>query len=439
MTLFNIFLILLLVALNAFFVSVEFAAIASRRSRLDLMAGADSQAARIVRSWLEQPASRDRLIAASQLGITVVSLALGAVGENAFEAMLAPLFQEAHFPPWLSFLEFILPALPLVFALVVVTSIHVVLGEQVPKVAVLRAPERFALFSAPLMNVFNAIFKWFINLLDWLTHLILGLFGLQPTGAHSLVYSLEEIKEMVNGPEVAGVIEKPEREMLSAILDFGAMYVRQVGIPRTEIIAVEASSGVSEVIQIAAEHGVTKLPVYEDNLDQIIGVIHLRDLLKLVNNLNEGRTARDLVREALFIPETTSVNDLLREFRARHTHIAIVLDEYGGTAGMVTLEDLLDEIIGEVQDTFDTDPPPIQMMTDGTALIEGMELIEEINDHFGLALSDPDYDTLAGYILGKLGHIPKVGDVVEDRSNHILLKVEKMDRLRIAQVLLKKI
>lgn len=434
----NLILIFLLVALNAFFVSVEFAAVASRRARLDLIAGANTRAARIVRTWLERPAARDRLIAASQLGITVVSLALGAVGENTFEAMLAPLFLEAHFPPWLSFLEFILPALPLIIALVVITSIHVVLGEQVPKVAVLRSPERFALFSAPLMAVFNSIFKWFINLLDWLTHLILSFFGLQSTGVHSLMYSLEEIKEMVNGPEVSGVIEKPEREMLSAILDFGAMIVRQVGIPRTEIIAVEASATVSEIIQIAAEKGVTKLPVFEENLDQIMGVIHLRDLLKLVYQANDQRTARDLAREALFIPETISVNDLLREFRAHRTHIAIILDEYGGTAGMVTLEDLLDEIIGEVQDTFDAGPPSIQMMADGSALIEGMMSIEEINDHFGLDLSDPDYDTLAGYILGKLGQIPKVGDVVEDRNNNIQLKVEKMDRFRIAQVMLKK-
>lgn len=246
---------------------------------------------------------------------------------------------------------------------------------------------------------------------------------------------------MVSGPEVEGVLEKPEQEMLSAIIDFGELVVRQVYIPRTEIIAVEAAATIQDMIETASTSGVTKLPIYEENLDHILGIVHLRDVMGAVQNLlqqgsNGGPpvTARDLVREALFVPETISVNDLLYQFRARHTHVAIVLDEYGGTAGLVTLEDLLEEIVGDVQGPFDPTPPPIQTMPDGTALIDELIPIEDINQHFGLHLTDPNYDTIAGYLLGKLGRIPEIGDEYDDPENGIHLKVETMDGLRISRI-----
>ncbi len=434
----NVFLIFVLVALNGFFVGVEFAAVTSRRARLDLLTGEKSPAAlKLVLCWLDDPSARDRLIAASQLGITMVSLALGAVGENTFEALLAPYFHNVILPGWLSFLETILPAMPLVISLVVVTSVHVVLGEQVPKVAVLRAPERFALFAAPIMNVFSTIFKWFVGLLDWATRMVLLMFGIEQASSHTLVYSLDEIKQMMSGPEVEAAIQKPEREMISAVLDLGEMLVRQVSIPRTEIVSVEADLPVKDALQHALECGVTKMPVFEGSLDQIVGIVHLRDLIySIQNGISESKTARDLAREVLFVPETISVNNLLHHFRARRSHIAIVLDEYSGTSGLVTLEDLLEEIIGDVQDPFETSPPPIQLLPNGTVLIDGLTLIEEINERFGMNIVDPYYDTIAGYILNKLGRIPQAGDSFEDTVNNIRLKVEQMDRLRIAQVLL---
>ena len=434
MTIWDVLIIFLLIALNAFFTGVEFAAVSSRRARLDVLVEKDSPAARIVRDWLENPSSRERLIAATQLGITVVSLALGAVGENAFNAWLAPLFQGA-LPPYLQFLQSILPALPLALSLIVITSFHVVLGEQVPKVVVLRSPERFALAAAPAMRLFLIIFKWFVSLLDGATKLVLRLFGLPASGAHSLVFTAEEIKEMVSGPEVEGVIEEPERKMLSAVIDFGEMVVRQVAQPRTEIVAAEASQPLEEVMRLAVEHDLNRFPVYVENLDQVIGIIYVRDILEaLVNGRSRGQTARDLAREAVFVPETISVNDLLREFRARHTRIAIVLDEFGGTAGLVTLEDLVEEIVGEYGDASQVAAPAIQSQPDGTALVDGLTLIDDINEHFGLELTDPNYDTIAGYILGKLGRIPQAGDVVEDSEHGIQLKVASMDHLRIAQV-----
>ncbi len=431
----DLLLILVLIGLNAFFVSVEFAAVASRRARLDVLAGTDNRSVRLVRVWLEDPTARDRLIAASQLGITVVSLALGAAGENTFEVILTPVFAQAQFPTALAFVNRIIPALPLALSLILVTSLHVTLGEQVPKVATLRAPERFALFAAPIMEAFTTIFKWFVNLLDWVTRQVLTLLGIPPSTSHSSVYSLEELRQIVSGPEVAAVIEQPEREMLSAVIDFGEMVVRQVVLPRTEIIALSADTPLEEAVCLATRSTVSKFPVFEEDLDHIIGIAHIRDLLAALQSPpSSSCTARELAREALFVPETISVNDLLHQFRARRQHMAIVLDEFGGTAGLVTLEDLLEEIVGDVRDPFDAAPPPIQSLPDGTALIDGLSLITEVNQHFGLHLTDDNYDTIAGFFLGRLGRIPKVGDQVNDPANGITLRVQAMDRLRIARL-----
>lgn len=408
---------------------------ASRRARLDLMTDPSGAVSQQVHRWLDQPAARERLIAATQLGITVVSLALGAVGENTFEAWLEPYFHNAHFPAWLQFLDGLLPALPLVLSLIIVTSLHVVLGEQVPKVAVLRAPERFMLSAAPLMRAFIWLFRWFIGLLDWATRGVLRIFGLPATSPHALAYSTEEIKEMVTGPEVEGALEPAEREMLSAVIDFGEMVVRQVVQPRTEIIAVEADDPIEEVIRLATENSITKIPVYEDNLDQVIGVIHVRDILaRIAAGESQQCCARDLAREALFVPETISVSQLLREFRARRMHLAIVLDEFGGTTGLVTLEDLLEEIVGEVSDPFDKQSPQIQTQPDGSALVDGMTLIDDVNEALGLNLLNAHYDTMAGYLLDRLGHIPKEGESYTDAEHGLRLSVVQMERLRIAQV-----
>jgi putative hemolysin len=433
----NIVIIFLLIGLNAFFVSVEFAVVTARRARLDLLADEQHRAARLVRKWLEDSSARNRLIGASQLGQTIASLALGAIGQNTFEALLQPYFSSLQLPGWIAFIQAVIPVLPLVISLVIITSLHVVLGEQVPKVAVLRVPERFALFAAPLMQVFSTIFKWFIDLLDWTTRTVLRLAGLSD-GSALATYTLEEVRQMVSGPEVEGVIEEPERKMLSAVLDFGEMVVRQVSVPRTEIIAVPSDATVNQAIQVAMEYSFNKLPVYDNSLDQINGVVHLHDLVQALQAGESQRPVREIKREALFVPETISVNDLLHQFRSHKAHMAIVLDEFGGTSGLVTLENLLEEIVGEVQDAFGDEPPDIQTLPDGTALVDGMTLIDEINEHFGMELSDPHYDTIAGYVLGKLGRIPREGDEVVDDEHHILLKVMSMDRLRIAQVSLKR-
>jgi len=198
---------------------------------------------------------------------------------------------------------------------------------------------------------------------------------------------------------------------------------------------VEADTPVPEVIKLAVENAHTKLPVYEDNLDQIIGIVHLQDLvLREADNESDGRVARDVMREALFVPETISVNKLLHQFKVRKKHIAIVLDEYGGTSGVVTLEDLVEEIIGVIDDPFETSPPAVQNLPDGSFLIDGLSLIEDVNSNFSLKLQNEDYDTIAGFVLGKLGRIAKIGDIVEETDENICLCVEEMDGMRIARL-----
>ncbi len=436
----NFFLIALLIALNGFFVSVEFAAVAARKARLETMAPPDSRSAAIVRTWLESPAARDRLIAASQLGITIVSLALGAVGDRTFEALLEPVFHGLTLPPFLAFVERILPALPLALSLTVVTTLHVVLGEQVPKVATLHAPERFALLAAQPMQIFARTFHWFVAALDWATRMVLRLLGLDTQQvSHGTVSTLEELKQIVAESEEVGVIPAEGGEILHAVLDFGELVVRQVMVPRTEIIAIRADTPLREVLRLAAQHPVTKFPVYGEDLDDILGILHIKDLLRHLEDPQFAQMrAQDLAREALFVPETLPVNTLLVQFREHKQHIAIVIDEYGGTAGLVTLEDLMEEIVGEVSDSFDQEEgPEIQPLPDGSVLIDGLTLIEDVNEELGLHLEDPHYDTVAGYVLGRLGRIPKTGDVVELGDGQ-RLRVLAMDGLRIAKLRLER-
>ena len=285
------------------------------------------------------------------------------MGENTFEEILTPFFDHPNLQGALQWLSPILAALPLIISLIIVTSLHVVLGEQVPKVAALHNPEKFALLAARPMRVFYVVFKWFIDILDWATRQVLSLVGLRMMGEHLTVYTVEEIKHILSESEEGGVIQAPAREMLDAIFDLRDLVVRQVMIPRTEIIALDSETPLPEIIQLTTQSKYTKFPIYEENLDQILGILHVKDLLRAMQSPDsESCTARTLAREPIFVPETISVDTLLQQFRDNRQHIAIVLDEFGGTAGLVTLEDLLEEIVGEVSDPFDSTSPDIQTL-----------------------------------------------------------------------------
>lgn len=431
----NFLLILLLVALNGFFVATEFAVITARKTRIRLQAEEGNAAARLVLNWLENPQGRDKLIAAAQLGITIVSLALGAVGENTFEVLLEPVFLSLKIPVQWSRVEPILAALPLVISLIIVTSLHVVLGEQVPKVAALESPEQIALFVATPMKWFSSIFTWFVDILDWATRGILGLLGVKSAGgSHSIIYTVDEIKQILIESEEGGTIESPEREMLDAIFDFNRQLVRQVMKPRTELVALSAEAVLEESINIAVQTRFSKFPVFDGDLDNIIGVVHIKDLLRAQQEEGSGsHTAGALVREPIFIPESSTVRALMGLFRTHSRHIAIVLDEYGGTAGLITLEDALEEIVGEISDPFDEETPEIQRINQDTVMVDGLAAIEDVNQILGTNFNDPSYDTIAGFLLGYLDHIPVQGETII-LAGGVQLQVAAMDGLRISKI-----
>jgi len=423
-----------LIGLNAFFVAIEFSVVASRRTRVEQLVADGSGAAKLVMDWVESQEARDRLIAASQVGITVASLALGYLGEGAFASLLEPLIEHVGSEATGS-VAWLLAKLPLMISLLVVTALHVTFGEQVPKVSSLRAPEATAINLSRAMAGFVWIARPFIWLLDRVTVVVLRSFGMQPVG-HASLYTVDELKQIVEESEQSGVLDADERELLHAVFGFGNLLARQVMIPRTEMACLPADATIDEALDLASEALLTKFPVYEEDLDHIIGILHTKDLVKAIRTNAHGATVRGLVREGIFVPESIPVDDLLTQFRQRRQHIAILMDEFAGTAGLVTLEDLMEELIGDVQDVFDRPEPQIKWLSDDSALIDGLVLTEDVNEMFGLHLDDPSYNTFAGYVLGQLRRIGAVGDAIEvvNQGYRLRFTIEAMDGLRIALV-----
>ena len=422
----GIFAIGLLVCANGFFVAAEFSLVSVRRTRIAELITQGNTAAEDVQKAINNP---DRVIAATQLGITLSSLALGWVGEPALAHLIHPII--SLFPSIIQ--SEISHSISAIIAFSVITFLHVVVGELAPKSIALQDPEHTSLIVARPTLFTEKLFKPVIWALNGTGNALLRLIGIQPVSGHQLVHSIEELKMLVTASTQGGVVEEEEREMLHAVFDLGGMIVRHVMIPRTEIIAAEADTPIYEVIKLVSEKTYTKIPVYEENLDQIIGVVHIKDLLNALQDPeSQACYARDFIREPIYVPETLTVSGLLRVFRDKRQHIAIVMDEFSGTAGLVTLEDLLEEIVGEVSDPFDQIKPDFQILPNGSILIDGLTQIDDVNEHLGLDLKEPNYDTIAGFVLGKLGRIPSLYDTVE--LSGARLRVEEMEGMRIARV-----
>jgi CBS domain containing-hemolysin-like protein len=417
-------LVVLLVLTNAFFVAAEYALVRVRRTRVAELTAQGQPNAR----WVDRHLRRlDRSIATTQLGITMAGLALGWVAEPSLSGLFEPIV--ALLPGDIA--DDVSRGLSAALAFAVITALTVVLGELTPKGIALHNPERTALAIARPLYVVGGIFRPIIAVLTRAGNLALRAIGVSPGSSGDGVHSIEELKMLVAASAEGGVVEDVEEEMLRAVFDFGETLVRQVMVPRTEMVAVPAEAPLAEVIRVAGEHSFSKLPVYEGSLDHVIGIVHVKDLLRAwAVSPPAAKTARDIMRETIYVPETTFVSTLLARFRRRRQHIAIVLDEFGGTAGVVTLSDLAEEIVGEVSDPFDE--PEVQPLPDGTALIDGLTPIAEVNERFELHLDDPNYDTLAGFVLGRLGRLARVGDQV--LVDGVELRVEAMDGLRIARV-----
>ena len=414
--------LLALVFANGFFVSAEFSIVTVRKTRIDQLIAEGHTRARAVRRAITSP---DRYIAATQLGITMTSLGLGWLGEPALANLIQPPLQ--FLPAHLA--EATAHTVAVTIAFVLITGVHIVLGELAPKWVTLERPEATALWVVKPTELFMQALWPFIRLLHGTARAIVAIVGVR--GEHRAgVHSEEELKMLVTASQEAGVLEEQEEQMLHRVFGFADLAAGQVMVPRTEIIAVEAGMTRDAIIDHIARGGYSRVPVYRESLDDIIGILHVTDLVKAVERGGPINAAA-LAREALTVPETLPANEVLGEMRRRGVREAMVIDEYGGTAGMVTFESLMERIVGDLGSTA-TGSLRVNVLADGSAEIDGLVLAADVNQQFELHIDQNTYTTIGGYVLGRLGRRPQIGDVIEVEGRR--LRVDALDGIRIARV-----
>jgi CBS domain containing-hemolysin-like protein len=400
--------IILLVLLNAFFVGAEFALVRSRRTRLEAMTRSGDRLARFA---LRANSNISRMLSASQLGVTLASLGLGWMAGATltdFSAGLPgrPLALEV----WLGV------TIGGTIALAAVAYLHVVFGELTPRALALNHPEILARWLAPPLLAFAWLTTPFTFVLNKSSQVILRALGQKQTGTEEAVHSPEEIRLLIEQSQESGQMQARDADLIDAVFEFSEKNAREVMTPRTELIALPVEATLSEVLEVVQESGLSRYPVYDESIDNIIGVVLAKDLLKLLapRANTDAFDLPSIMRPVHVIPGSREVEEVLADFKRLKEHMAVVLDEYGGTAGVVTMEDLLEEIVGEILDEYDTpedEEPPLHTRA-GETLVPGSTHIGELNEHFALTVPDEDYHTIGGYVFGVLGRLPVVGDRV---------------------------
>jgi CBS domain containing-hemolysin-like protein len=406
-----------LILLNGYFVAAEYALVTARRTRIQELAQKGNRRARAVLRIVADP---PRFIAAMQLGVTGASLAIGALGEQVLARVFDPLFA--------SVIAFAL-------AFLIITFLHVVVGELVPKGIALGYAERVALAVSTPVRAFFVVFKPLIWVLQQSSEVVLRALGLTPPGGEMEVYSEAELKMLLSRSTEEGQLERQEQEMLYKVFDFADKEVSAVMVPRPEVVALSIEMPPEEALAAVIDSPYTRYPVYRDSLDEIVGVLHVRDLFSaLVDRGIAGVQLEQLLRPAHIVPETKDLAALLTEFRRTNQHLAVVVDEYGELEGIATLEDLLEEIVGEIEDEFDLPDESIERLDDGRVRVHGTFPIDDFNEQFGVSLPIEDYHTLGGFVFGMLGRAPEPGDEVEhDGIRFTVLTVEgsRIQRLEV--------
>jgi CBS domain containing-hemolysin-like protein len=406
-----------LVLLNALFVAAEYALVTVRRTRMHELEQQGHRRAKLVLRITQEPA---RFIAAMQLGVTVTSLAIGALGEQALTRAFDPLMATV---------------LAVVLALLLLTFFHVVAGELVPKGMALGYSERTALWLAAPVRAFFIVFKPLIWLLQRSSDVTLRALGMEPPGAEGAVYSEAELKMLLERSTVEGELEQEEQEMLYKVFDFADKEAVDVMVPRPEVVALSVDLPPEECLQAVLDSPYTRYPVYRETPEHIIGVLHLRDLLIALNDRGLADVqVEQLLRPVHIVPETKDIAALLKEFRRTNQHMAVVVDEYGDMEGIVTLEDVLEEIVGEIEDEFDLPDESIERIDDRRIRIDGTFPIDDFNEQFKTPLPIEDYHTIGGYVFGLLGRAPQRGDSLEEGGlRFTVLDVEgtRIERLEV--------
>ena len=415
-----------LVLANAFFVAAEFALVAARRTRIEAMVRRGDRKARTVQAALQD---LYRQLSAAQLGITVASILLGYVSEDT----VAHLFRDwfAALPPLLDFLA--RGGVASTAAVAVVSFLHVVFGEQAPKAwAITHAESTSRWVAAPLI-FFSWITRPFTDLLNWSAGRVVRLLGLKGTTAElEQIHSPEELRMLVEQSRKRGKLDADDARLLQGVFEFSEKSAREVMTPRTEMVALPADLTLEQAADQVAVAGRSRYPVYGESLDDILGVVHAKDILAGLRSA-KGGTLRGVLRPAMFVPGTREVEDVLADMKRQKIHLAIVLDEFGGTAGLVTMEDLLEEIVGPIYDEYDQPSGELRVAPPGAApLISGATPLRDVNRVFGLELDEQDYTTIGGFLFGAIGRLPKGGDQVAVKG--AVFEIVEMEGRRVGKV-----
>ncbi len=411
----RILVVLLLVLGSAVFVAAEYALITARRARLEERALDGSRGARAALRLMDEPV---RFISSTQLGITIFAILIGAIGE--------PLISDLMEPPLSAGVSFLI-------AFAILTYFSVVLGELVPKAAALQKAEALAVVLAVPLDFLGRLVHPIVWLLQVSANAVLRLLRIKPAPAGMFAYTREDIRHSVAAAEDVGQLQEAEEEMLYKVFDFASKEVSEVMVPRPDVVAISVEMPPEEALRAVVDSPFTRYPVYRGSLDEILGILHVRDLFGAIHDLGIASVELEsIVRPAYVVPETKDLAALLADFRREKQHMAIVIDEYGDMDGIVTLEDVLEEIVGDIEDEFDLPDTSIERIDDKHIRIDGTYTIDDFNEEFGTELEQEDFHTMAGLVFGELGRAPEVGDAV--RSDGLQLSVLEVEGSRIMKL-----
>ena len=419
-----LFFAALLVFLNAFFVAAEFALVKVRSTRVQELVREGVRGSVAVQSALQ---NIDAYLSATQFGITLASLALGWIGEPAFAVLLTPLLGAIGI--WS---EAVVHSVAIAVAFAVITYLHIVLGELAPKFLAINRPEEVSLIVSPALRLFYRCFSPALWFLRASSNRILGLMNITPTTEAELAHSEEELRLLLTESHRTGSLSASKRKLLENVFDYTRRSAKHIMVPRAEIVHLSLARPVDQNLETIRQSQHTRYPLCDGDIDHVVGMIHSKDLFQ-TTGLDSSSDLLRLKRDILFVPESRPLELLQRDFQQRRLHMAIVVDEYGGTSGLVTLEDILEEIVGEIQDEFDTEAPRMQSTPDGH-VVDGLVLLEEIAERLGIDLPEGESATLGGYVIARLGRIAKIGDFVE--LNGFRAKVIEMKGRRVSKLLL---
>ncbi len=422
--------ILFLTAINAFFVAAEMAYSRVRRTHIEQLAAEGNNIAQRVQRYFDDP---ETYFAGSQLGITIAMLVIGAIGESFFAEDLAHHVGElAKTIGWSADFKWWAQATCYIVVFLLTAFLQTIFGELLPKLLTFQRAETVLMWTVIPMHIWCTITKPLIFVMNATQKFVVKLLKVPEPPKHMMVYSEDELKLLVSASHEQGVLEEQEEEMLHSVFEFGETSASEVMTPRRDMKCLAADRTVQELVDLALKHGHSRIPIFEKDVDSIFGFVHIRDGLRAYVEGKSSSHVRELARKILIVPENKSLQDLLTEFKRQKTHVAIVIDEHGGTEGMVTFEDLLEELVGEIADEHDVEAEYILQDVDGSLIIDARMDLEEANEQLGLAIEDEEFTTLGGHVFGALGHEPQVGD--ELSRPEYTLRIEEADRHRITKL-----